>query len=368
MYKKYLINSFGPILKKRIVVIESDDWGSSRMRSKRDRDELIAKNFKIRNCAYNNFDRFESNKDVEGLLDVLTSVRDANGNPAKFTINNIVANPDYGKIADAKFTEYHYESFLETKKRYKNSDKINQVYTQGVEGNVFKPQFHGREHVNINTWMAALQANEGWPREIFEREMFTVYKSGNNSGRSSFLNAFGSGDITDLDHYAMIIKTGLNLFREIWKTNSLTFIAPTYEWPTFLEPILHSEGIRFLQGTHIQRRPSPDGLRFSKKWNFLGKKSVNEQTYLTRNAFFEPTSATNYDAVDRCLKEVDIAFKMRKPAIICSHRVNYIGSIEPTNRDANLLGLKSLLTKILKAYPDVEFMFSDDLGKLISKE
>ncbi len=89
-------------------------------------------------------------------------------------------------------------------------------------------------------------------------------------------------------------------------------------------------------------------------------------TYMSRNAGFEP-SASSMDWVDKCLADIAMAFRMRKPATISTHRVNYIGFLEPTNRERSLWLLKELLGNILKKWPDVEFMTSVELGKLITK-
>jgi len=66
------------------------------------------------------------------------------------------------------------------------------------------------------------------------------------------------------------------------------------------------------------------------------------------------------------LKKIDIAFSWHKPAIICTHRINYMGELDPGNRKVNLRLFKELLQRILKQWPDVEFMTSDKLGDLIS--
>ena len=84
-----------------------------------------------------------------------------------------------------------------------------------------------------------------------------------------------------------------------------------------------------------------------------------------RNAFFEPSSDLNKDWIRSCLKDIDMAFKWKKPAIISSHRVNYIGGINQSNRTRGLRLLNELLKIIIVKYPDVEFMSSDHLGKLI---
>ena len=59
---------------------------------------------------------------------------------------------------------------------------------------------------------------------------------------------------------------------------------------------------------------------------------------------------------------------MNKPAIISSHRINYIGSLVEENRAYNLSRLNNLLKIILEKWPDIEFMTSDQLGDLIISE
>ena len=65
-------------------------------------------------------------------------------------------------------------------------------------------------------------------------------------------------------------------------------------------------------------------------------------------------------------KDIEIAFRWKKPAVISTHRVNYVGSIDPKNRQKGLGELKRLISLILKKWPDVEFMSSSQLGDLIS--
>jgi hypothetical protein len=73
------------------------------------------------------------------------------------------------------------------------------------------------------------------------------------------------------------------------------------------------------------------------------------------------------DPVGQCLSNIAIAFRMRKPAIISSHRINYVGFIDEENRDKNLRHLKQVLSEGLKRWPDIEFLTSQELGTAISE-
>jgi hypothetical protein len=109
---------------------------------------------------------------------------------------------------------------------------------------------------------------------------------------------------------------------------------------------------------------------YKKHFRYIGKKNKWGQVFLTRNCFFEPSSwehSRNKDWVNDCLKEIEIAFKCFKPATISSHRVNYVGSLHPENRENGLKKLDLLLKEIIKRWPSVEFMTSEELGDLITK-
>ena len=98
--------------------------------------------------------------------------------------------------------------------------------------------------------------------------------------------------------------------------------------------------------------------------HYTGERNKNGQVYLVRTCNFEPTQNPQYNA-DNCMKEIDLDFRMGKPAIVSCHRLNFIGDINPTNRDNNLRELNKLLKMITTKHPDVEFMSSDEIGKLV---
>jgi len=58
---------------------------------------------------------------------------------------------------------------------------------------------------------------------------------------------------------------------------------------------------------------------------------------------------------------------MGKPAVISSHRINYVGFLHEKNRDKTLNYLRQILKTALNKWSDLEFMHSDQLGRLISE-
>src|SRR5690606_9009195 len=134
---------------------------------------LLKKGYPVDQCPYNINDALESNEDLEGLYEVLDSVKGADGKPAKFTANSLVANPDFGKIRGAGYQKYFFEPFTETLKRYPSHHRLMELYQEGIDKGLIQPQFHGREHLNVPRWMKALQKAEPAVLHAFDEGVFS---------------------------------------------------------------------------------------------------------------------------------------------------------------------------------------------------
>ena len=367
--RRNLINARGWRTNRKIIVFESDDWGMIRTSSIIAQKELIKNGYNVSQCPYNDNDRLESDEDIEALGEVLLSVKDSLGNPAKFTINNVVANPDFKKINDDAFKNYYYQPFTETLKNQEDSQNVIRLFKEGVSHGIFQPQLHGREHINIRLWLQRLQQGDSKAIDAFQHKMFTVHHSGSISGRRDNLDAFGNltlrGDSFD---YGKIVKEAQQIFSNTWGFKSKSFIAPCYVWHPSLEKLLNNEGIKYIQGTHVQRIPIDNtSFHIKGRYHYTGQKNKLGQYYMIRNCFFEPTESGSDYAMEKTIKEIQSSFFYKKPAIISSHRVNYIGTLNPDNRKLNLKLLDKLLHEIIKRWPEVEFMSTDELGELITK-
>lgn len=363
-----LLNIPGWRTKRKIVVIESDDWGSIRMASREAYNSLLSQGYPVDQCFYNKYDALESNDDLEHLYEVLSSVKDKNGNPAVFTANSLVANPDFERIKAGQFQEYFFEPLTSTLERYPNHDRVIQLVKEGIDHKLFRPQFHGREHLNVPRWMRALQQGNKPALAAFEQNMFSVHADDLPSTKFEFMDALDCDSPEELNLLPGVLAEGMEMFKQLWGYDSKSFIANCYVWSSELEPFLKQGGVQYIQGVVYQTEPVPEeGYNYKRIYHYQGQPNSNGQRYLVRNAFFEPSHAQpGFDAVDDCLKRVNAAFYWGKPAIISSHRLSYIGFIDPDNRDKNLKLLQQLLKRIIAQWPDVEFMTSDQLGDLIS--
>jgi len=367
---KSYVNTFGWKTHKKIIVIESDDWGSVRMPNKEVLSILSAQNSKILNDRYSLTDSIANVTDLEKLFEILKKFKDFKGNSPVISANTIVGNPDFKKIKKSNFNSYYYETFDNTIKKLPEGNRILTLWNEGIDSEIFKPQLHGREHLHALLWLEELKLGNKDLLAAFELKCFGVpYHPILINKRKNLMSALDkNGFSKESSFHENYIKDASNVFRTYFGYTAKSFIAPTYIWHPKLEKALKESGIEYIQGLPIQYIPSNSKNKFRKKLHYTGQKNSLNQLYLTRNVFFEPTSNSNIDWVSKALVKIDQSFKNRLPAIIGSHRINYIGSLVPDNRDKNLKLLGVLLMKILQKWPDVEFMSSDVLGELIINE
>lgn len=367
--KRYLQNLPGTRVNRQLVVIESDDWGSIRMPSAEVYQELQAMGASPESDPYLQYDSLADEEDLCALFEVLGSVEDSKGNPAVLTANTIIGNPDFATIRRKAYQEYHWEPFTETLKRYPNGKGVFERWKEGMSLGVFRPQYHGREHLNVYQWMDGLRSGDEWLHIAFEREMLSV-SSQPSKMRFGYMEGLDFFSEEERLGKASILEEGMQAFEALFGYKSLSFIANCYIWDKTAERTLHGLGVKYIQGMSNQIVPVLDKLGthgYVYKRHFLGDRNELGQRYLVRNAFFEPSLDPKVDWVSDCLKRISIAFQCGKPAIIGSHRLNFIGAIQKENRDQNLAKLRFLLGEIVKRWPKVEFIATDHLDTLWNK-
>ncbi|WP_207536137.1 hypothetical protein [Desertivirga arenae] len=353
--------------KRKIVVIESDDWGSIRMPSKEAYDRLLKENIRVDKCPYNQYDSLESGEDLSELFQVLSKHKDKQNKPALITANFIMANPDFDAMKQDSPLTFKNELFPETYKRYQGREGSLELVHTGIKEGLLKAQCHGREHVNVLRWLKFLNADSRETMQAFEQNLFGLSQTITTEKRGSFLAAYDYNEESEKGNYKHIIEEALSSFTRVFNYNSASFIAPNYCWEDTVEEALLQGGVQIIQSGRVQVKSDLSKKRFIK--HYTGERNARNQVYTVRNCHFEPSLRQNRaSAIDNCLKEIETAFLWKTPAIICSHRLNFMGSIVQDNRDENLRLLDSLLGGIVRKWPDVEFLSSDQLGQLILKK
>lgn len=356
---------------RKFIVIESDDWGSERTKNKEVYKKLLQISPKIGNDFMTKYDSIASEADLSLMFDLFSNFKDKNGSPLVMTANVCMANPDFSKIQDSCFEDFFYEPFYESIAKRPDGAKILSLWKTGMSERIFFPQLHGREHVHALAWLKELKGGN--------KELLDAFKLGSWSIPFQSLykqrrqNLMASLDLYGLpgekDFQIAWLKEGAAIFESFFKYKSTTFIPPAYTWHPFIKDYLYDLGICGVQGISLHYVPHISGkLNFKKALHINGSKLAQGVIRITRNAFFEPFSNPNRNWADECLQAVELAFKNRQPAIIGTHRVNFIGSLDESNRDRNLRDFKILFNTILKKWPDVEFITSAELLGIMKSE
>jgi len=364
-FKKHLKNLPGWSTDRKIIVIQSDDWGSIRMQSRAQYENLLKKGIRVDRSIYDRFDTLENRDDLELLFNTLIKYTDKKKNHPVFTFNTVMGNPAFDRIEEDKFEKYYYDDFLKSYKVYKRGIFFD-LWLNAIECRLIEPQFHAREHLNVSLWMEALQKNQRDTKIAFDNKFFGLKTDTPSNVQENYLAAFWAESKNDFEHKVNILKDGLRIFKEKFGYCSKSFVACNYIYPQEMERILAGLNVKFIQtqSGHL----SPDILKGTNKIkrHFTGQANDYNQIYLVRNCFFEPSLTIEKDPVESCMNEIEIAFRYKKPAIISSHRINYVSSLSIKNRDKSLKSLNRLLTKILKKWPEVEFLSTTKLGSIIN--
>lgn len=341
---------------KKLLMILSDDWGSVRIRSKQDQDKLVKKGLILDN-RFDKYDALETNQDLELLFEVLTKYKDQHCNHPVITAVSNVANPDFTSIQDSGFKNYFHETIDKTYQRYPYSCRVLSLVKEGIQNKIFIPQSHGREHLQINWWMRELSNEESSARFFFEHDFFFLgpkylkYPK-RNRGIGS---AFDVWDKNDLDTQQEVLRSGLEIFQNLYEFPSSIFTPSAMFYHPQIEKTAFDCSVKWLDVGRFFKIPKVGGGE-SFQVNYLGRVKNSGLKVLVRNGMFEPNISESDNGVNRALHDIEMAFKAKQPAIISNHRAAFMGRVHTKNREKGLKALDELISKVLQKWTDVEFV------------
>jgi hypothetical protein len=349
--------------RKRIVVIECDDWGSIRMPSRHVYNILINKGLNVATGWFNEIDTLESKTDIERLCDTLDMVRDKNGRSGIITAITNPANPDFERIKSSGFTEYYYEPFSFTLRRYYPDVDVLKVLKEAIQAGFLSPELHGRDHLAVHFWMEKLREGNTDLLIAFDHRFTCLDISDVPAPAKEFRAEFYFTHEGQKPFLKKAISDGVYLFKEIFGFMPRVFVPGNGIFHPDFSKVLAENGIKFQCVHHNSPYPGDDG-KLKNRYYFSGQHSSQGIVYYIRNCAFEPADP-NYIGIYNTMKQIEAAFRWGKPAIISTHRVNFVGSISKENRDHGLRELKILLEAIVIKWPDAEFMSSAEALELM---
>ena len=341
---------------QRIVVFESDDWGSQRVPSKAARDRLLAQGILSGKSAYDQ-ETLENAEDVATLCEVLGSVRDADGLPAVFSCFVNPANPDFDRIRESDFEGYFWEPTSQTLERRGDRAAVQAAWQSGRAAGLVDLEYHGREHLQVRLWMDFLRSSSV-VRAGFELGYYSVACEPVPPTIRGFRAAYFFESPDEIPAMERIVVDGARLFEEEYGVRPHVFCAPNNVFHPELYRAVKTAGCNVI--VRHARNLQPDGRGgVTQVW---GNRRVREAglSWYGRNAIFEPEQGYG---IEHALRGIRSAFAWGVPAIVSTHRVNYVGGIDPRVRDRGARELGALLKAITKTWPDVHFMSSRALAK-----
>lgn len=367
--KSAYINNNGFHTNRKIVVVESDDWGSIRMPSRDVYEKLLEFGDPCDKDAFLKNDALESEYDLSRLYDILSQYKDINGRHPCITANFAVANPDFN-IMSTETSKYSYLPFTKTYEEYYGSDKpVMQLIREGINNHLFVPQLHCREHMNVARWMTDLNARKKDVEVAFQNKLIGIGASFSKDNKFGYMDAFNYDTRAELEQIKSIIVDASSIFENCFGYKSRTFVASCYVWTNEIEKQLSKIGVEMIQTQFKQNMCPLKGTKLTfNKYHYTGQKNKLGQLYSVRNCSYESAYDQNYERrADECVQSVKASFAACKPAIINSHRFNYIHSIDTQNGENGLMGLDIVLRKLIETEPEIEFLSSVELLDLMSE-
>lgn len=361
MWKRHLSNILGKTTKRHLLAFFVDDYGAIINNDIISQKQFLKAGGDLGSSRFSKYDTLETNEDLEALFDVLSSYKDINGRYIAWTPLAVSANPDFEKIRQNAYSNYVYEELDKTLSRKSECNNVLLLVKQGIQEGFYMPQYHGREHINVWVLMHALKSNNHNVRLAFNNDSLYTFRG--EDGIVSSNQAFRIIKDTDISYYSEIITDGLECFKRVYGYNAIHFNAPGNRENCNLTSVIAKAGISYVETDKIKHEYLGSG-KWKKEFHWNGEKNRFGQRYIIRNCVFEP-SADLSDWAGYTFKQIQIAFKWNKPAIVSSHRVNFAGAISEANRKRGLTELKRLIKLVIKAFPDVEFVTSKQLFEIL---
>lgn len=364
----HLKNVPGWSTKRKIVVFAVDDYGNVRIHSKKARENLVKDKVPLKG-RFDQFDSLDTTDDYDALYEVLQSVKDKNNRSAVFTTYALPCNVNFEKTLESN--QYFAESLVETYQKLEaefpnDYNGTYEILKQGINQELIIPQFHGKEHLNIKLINLFLKERNPYILSNFKNKSLAGLPKHPDFPDIAYNKAFSFWEKSEIENQKVLITEGLQKFEEVYGFKPITFTPPALEMSEDLFGICEENSILSIDKARNDKVHIGKGVKVRKR-NTLGVQSGQKHVTIIRNCMFEPNSKS-IDWVNFTMNQISAAFFWGKPAIVSSHRVNYCGFIDNNNRKDGLNQLKLLLKKIIKKWPDVEFLGLDQLALTIKKD
>jgi hypothetical protein len=336
------------------VVFISDDWGFCGWgKDRKTLEELCAKGYNVFQGKYWR-DTLESSNDLLRLYDTLSSVEDVYGRKAIFSANFICSNPDYTAIKNNSFKIYHYIPICRGFPGTWNRGNLLQGWKDGIRRGVFFPEYHGLTHFDQDAWLEGLRRNDKQLLDFFEHALVT-------SSRETFvLSEYGNmrkRRFKSLKKQLNNIKAGFKIFTETFTRQPFTTLAPNNYYNITTKRLFDS-----LYHVHWSR----DSI-YPWQLHSLAASLVSQPYELVRNVNLEiALSSSPESEYQRACEDTINLWKHRLPAVVNTHRINYVTGVDASITTKSFYYLSEYL-KFLASHRDLVFLTDHEAFQLLEQ-
>jgi hypothetical protein len=318
-----------PVLRRPVLIVESDDWGAGPA---------------------------EQAEALASLRECLGKLHDRDGNPPVMTLGVVLAVADTASMARSGLGSY---------RRVELSDpalaEVKEEMLAGTEAGVFALQLHGMEHYRPASLLRAAETDPavaGWLTgpQLPVTEALPSHLQSRWTDSSSLPSKALAPD--EIEALAREETAG---FESLLGTPARVVVPPTFQWTEAVEHAWARIGIRALvsPGRRFVGRDAGGALVADGSRQLNGATSDAGIAYLIRDAWFEP--ALGHSAA-KGLEALSERTALGRPTLLETHRFNFLGP----QRGDSLKKLEALLDRALQRYPDLAFVSSERLARLLA--
>lgn len=340
----------------RAVAIESDDWGlpgfvpGTESWQGLDRTNLGPGNFP----AVYWLSTLEDSAMMANLNLVLGSHTGRDGHPAIMQPNYVMSSLAYSAQGWASY------DLPDLPPEYSRPGLWVAV-ARGIGSGTWYPEFHAAWHYDPDLRKSAALETD-LARLVTERGIMLF--PGSEKAREL-------GSWRSLADLTSELDQSLAVFHRLFKRRVGSVMAPDYHWNDRVEELWLSRGLKVIQGKREQRNPAWGGGSVGRARKYLHRRWVawtrSDRMYLERNCRLEPAQAPeDQDVAVTCALETRQAWRRGQPAIVESHRVNFVHT-DPVVVNGGLGALDRYLDEISGNLQDLPLFLTDhEIAQLYS--
>ncbi|MEM0117517.1 MAG: hypothetical protein QXV32_03645 [Conexivisphaerales archaeon] len=349
------------------VTFESDDWGMcGEMKDRNSLRRVLEIEHQGEESAnrmkYSN--TLESYEDLTSLYSVLRSFKDSLGRSPIFTANYVMSNPDFKSIEKSNFSMYIdipiSQGFPDG---WNDRGPVLRGWKEGMHLKVWRPEYHGLAHFNFKVWLNSLRNADKISKDFFEMSMVNYERKG--TAVSEYVFDQKRGIFESYTNQHAYVSKGCRLFGALFGYKPLATIPPHDVWNAATELAFLKCGIRFIQSekTRLAGAVFPPHKISLAPFGAM-KTAMLIQIVITkilRNIWLEMN-----DDLDYAFEAFEYVSKSGFPAVIDTHRVNYVTGVNPVLADKGRNRLYKFL-KFLSEDSHVNYLTVSELSQLYSE-